>query len=103
MERPSRASSSPGVLLRAFPGDLKTLEGGDTLRMDQEDLETVIPTIGGTVMILNGRGKGCKARLLDLDVDNYSASVEVEEGNRQGEVLRGVQYEDICKVNRDAV
>ncbi len=40
-----------------------------------------------------------QAELLELDVDKYAARVRVEEGPLKGEVLEGVQYEDVCKVD----
>ena len=69
--------------------------------MDQEDLETVIPALDGTVLILNGPGKGQTARLLELDVEKFSARVRLLEGARRGEVLPAVAYEDISKVDLD--
>lgn len=38
------------------------LEDGDRLRVDQDELETVIPAVDGNVLILNGPGKGALAR-----------------------------------------
>lgn len=73
------------------------LEGGERLKVDQDDLETVIPSVDGTVLVLNGPGKGATARLLELDLDNFAAKIRVAEGPRRGDVLTGVQYEDICK------
>lgn len=88
-------------VIDSFIGEVKLLEGGDRLRIDQEELETVIPSLGGSVLILNGPGKGSLAELLELDVDNYAAKVKVEEGSLKGQVLKDVQYEDICKVDLD--
>lgn len=84
-----------------FVGEVKLLESGDRLRIDQDELETVIPAVGGTVLILNGRGKGLLAEMLELDVDNYAAKVRVLEGVLKGEKLKGAAYEDISKVDRD--
>lgn len=42
-----------------------------------------------------------EARLLELDTDNFCAKIKVEEGPRRGEVLTGVQYEDISKADVD--
>lgn len=84
-----------------FVGEVKLLEGGDRLRIDQDELETVIPAVGGTVLIVNGRGKGLLAEMLELDVDNYAARVRVLEGVLKGEKLKGVAYEDISKADRD--
>lgn len=84
-----------------FVGEVKLLESGDRLRIDQDELETVIPAVGGTVLILNGRGKGLLAEMLELDVDKYAAKVRVLEGVLKGERLQGVAYEDISKADRD--
>src|SRR5689334_8320274 len=82
-------------------GEVKLLETGERLRLDQDDLETVIPAVDGTVLVLNGPGKGMTARLLQLDIDKYAAKITVLEGSRRGDVLEGVPYEDICKVDVD--
>ncbi|KAM3574770.1 hypothetical protein VYU27_003299 [Nannochloropsis oceanica] len=73
--------------------------GGVRLRIDQEELETVIPAVGGRVLILNGKGKGREGEMVGLDVENYACAVRVR-GEREM-VLKGVQYEDVCKVDRD--
>ncbi len=33
--------------------------------------------MGGTVLIVNGKGRGSKAELLSLDIDNFCASIQV--------------------------
>ncbi len=43
----------------------------------QDHLETVIPAIGCTVLIVNGKCRGSKAELLSLDIDNFCASIKV--------------------------
>jgi DNA/RNA-binding protein KIN17 len=84
-----------------FVGEVKLVESGGRLRIDQEELETVIPAVGGSVLIVNGKGKGLLAELLELDVDNYAAKVKVVEGVLKGETLKAVAYEDISKTDRD--
>lgn len=84
-----------------FVGEVRLLESGDRLRIDQDELETVIPAVGGSVLIVNGKGKGLLAELVELDVDNYAASVRVLEGSLKGEKLTGVAYEDIAKADRE--
>ena len=93
--------SLPHAFTLTDAGEVKVLESGDRLRIDQEELETVIPAIGGTVLILNGQGKGATAELLELDVDKYSAKLKVLQGSSRGSVLSNVQYEDISKVDVD--
>ncbi len=88
-------------VLDKFVGEVSLLESGGRLRIDQEELESVIPAVGGAVLILNGKGKGLLAELLELDVDKYAARVRVLEGSLKGEVVKGVAYEDISKADRD--
>lgn len=62
------------------------------------DVYQVIPAIGGEVMVVNGRCRGCRAILLSLDTEAFSASVRVtSDGPDRCTVLNKVEYEDICK------
>jgi len=40
-------------------------DGGDIIRLDQDDLETVVPKEGKMVRILNGPGRGMAAELIE--------------------------------------
>jgi DNA/RNA-binding protein KIN17 len=88
-------------VIEGFVAEVKMLDGGDRLRVDQDDLETVIPAVGRRVLLVNGRCRGCRAELLQLDVDRFCARVRVEEGARKGEVLDGVEYEHMSKLAAD--
>ncbi|CAK9136230.1 unnamed protein product [Ilex paraguariensis] len=81
-----------------YVGEIEMLESKHVLRVDQEELETVIPQIGGLVRIVNGAYRGSNARLLVVDTDNFCAKVQIEKGLYDGRVLQAVEYEDICKV-----
>ncbi|XP_026426760.1 KIN17-like protein [Papaver somniferum] len=81
-----------------YVGELQMLDTKHILRVDQEELETVIPQIGGLVKIVNGAYRGSNARLLKVDTDKFSAKVQIEKGIYDGRVLQAVDYEDICKI-----
>lgn len=81
-----------------YVGEIEMLESKHVLRVDQEELETVIPQIGGLVKIVNGAYHGSNARLLAVDADNFCAKVQIERGIYDGRVLKAVEYEDICKL-----
>ena len=55
-------------------------DSGDELQLDQDDLETVIPTAGRSVRVLNGYGRGRTGTLRAIDVDSFSVSVELDGG-----------------------
>ncbi|CAM9519623.1 unnamed protein product [Pylaiella littoralis] len=85
-------------VVERYVGEVKMLDSGDRLRVDQDDLETVIPAVGGEVLIVNGRCRGERAALLSLDTEAFAASVRVtSDGPDLGAVLDKVEYEDICK------
>ncbi|XP_062111014.1 KIN17-like protein [Humulus lupulus] len=81
-----------------YVGEIEMLDSKHVLRIDQEELETVIPQIGGLIRIVNGAYRGSSARLLAVDTDKFCAKVQIEKGVYDGRVLKAVEYEDICKI-----
>ncbi|KAG6556583.1 hypothetical protein Mapa_001524 [Marchantia paleacea] len=89
-----------GVVMRVigkYVGEIKMIDSGDVLKVDQEELETVLPQIGGLVRIVNGAYRGSNARLLGIDTKKFAAKVRVEKGKYDGRVLPAIEYEDVCK------
>ncbi|CAM9367098.1 unnamed protein product [Discosporangium mesarthrocarpum] len=84
-------------VVERYVAEVKMLDSGDRLRVDQDDLETVIPAVGGELVIVNGQGRGCRGKLLSLDTENFCARVQVIDGEEKGTVLGAVEYEDISK------
>ncbi|GAB2271623.1 DNA/RNA-binding protein kin17 [Dionaea muscipula] len=76
-------------------GEIEMIDSKHVLRVAQEELETVIPQIGGLVHIVNGSHPGSIARLLAVDIDNFRAKLEIEKGIYDGRVLKAVDYEDM--------
>ena len=85
-------------VVEKYTAHVRMQDSGDLLKLDQEDLETVIPSVGGRVRILNGKCRGSVARLTAIDEANFCVAVEVEGGTRAGTVLSKVEYEDVCKM-----
>ncbi|CDP04618.1 unnamed protein product [Coffea canephora] len=81
-----------------YVGEIEMLESKHVLRIDQEELETVIPQIGVLVRVVNGAYRGSNARLLAVDTDKFCAKVQIEKGIYDGRVIKAVEYEDICKL-----
>ncbi|CAN0904042.1 KIN17-like protein [Linum grandiflorum] len=74
-----------------YVGEIEMLESKHRLRVDQVELETVIPQIGGLVKIVNGAYRGSNARLLGVDTDNFCAKVQIEKGIYDGRVLKAIE------------
>ena len=84
-------------MIGKYVGEIKMLESGMVVKVDQAELETVIPQIGGIVKIVNGAYRGSNARLLSIKTSDFTAKVQIEKGIYDGRMLSAVDYEDICK------
>ena len=80
-----------------FVAVIRMQESGDLLKLDQDQLETVIPNIDSRVKVVNGAYRGEEATLLSVNMDKYNAEVKVETGPRVGNTI-SIDYEDICKI-----
>eukprot|EP01147_Barroeca_monosierra_P000210 gene210-3595_t len=67
-----------------YTANIRLLDTKTTLRLDQAFLETVVPSAGGMVMILVGRDAGCIARLKNINIDAFSATLKLLEGSNKG-------------------
>ena len=94
-------SAGSGVIVRCISKYLAEIEmqgSGDVLRIDQEQLETVIPQVGGRVLVVNGEFVGQKATLESIDTRKFCASIRIVKGPDSGTVVPSIDYEDICKL-----
>ena len=55
---------------------------GAKVKLDQSHLETVIPAIGRTVKVLRGKSKGEDGILKTLNVEEFSAVIELKNGDK---------------------
>ncbi|KAL0853110.1 hypothetical protein ABMA27_012878 [Loxostege sticticalis] len=81
-----------------YGAQVKLVDEKVKLKLDQNHLETVIPSPGRAVRFVNGAYRGHTGVLKDIDTDNYCCKVEISEGPLTGRVVKGVQYEDISKL-----
>lgn len=90
-----------GVVLSVedkFTAEVKVIDDGLTLKIDQDELETVIPKPGRLVLIVNGDYRGEEGKIVKIREKDFSVDVELTSGPEQGEVVKKVQYEDVCKI-----
>jgi DNA/RNA-binding protein KIN17 len=81
-----------------YIAQIKILDLGDVLRVDQSQLETVLPSVGGKMKIVNGAYRGESCVLMGLDIDNFAAKVKLVSGPNSGRIIPDIAYEDICKL-----
>jgi DNA/RNA-binding protein KIN17 len=97
----NRKAVLENVLEDKFTADVVVLDsgpterdGGDVIRLDQDDLESVVPKEGKRVRILNGFGRGMKATVVSLDRNKCKAKIELEDGT----ILEQIAFQHISKV-----
>ena len=89
-----------GVVEQVFDkyiGELSMLGSEDVIRVDQAELETVLPSPGGRVLVVNGIHRGTKGLLMGVDIKRFQAEVELKSGQCEGQRV-WLDYEDVCKL-----
>ena len=77
-----------------YTAHVRLHSSGDLLKLDQDDLETVIPAPGGRVLLVNGRHRGAKGTLVAIDEARFCVKVRLD----SGDMVERVEYEDVCKL-----
>ena len=97
-----RFYKAKGTILQVINDFLAEIRvDGAIVRLDQADLETVIPKVGSLLMVVNGRSRGMTATLLRIHQDTFNCDIRVEEGVHIKRELLGVDYEDVCRLATD--
>ncbi|XP_060075719.1 DNA/RNA-binding protein KIN17-like [Ylistrum balloti] len=77
---------------------IKMIDSGDKMKVDQTHVETVIPAIGKTVIIVNGAYRGHEAILESINERKFSCTVSIKSGPLKGRMIESIKYEDISKI-----
>jgi len=85
-------------VIELYVAEIQVQDFGDIIQLDQNQLETVIPNIGGRVKIVNGAYRGETGILQSIDVDHFCATVKIDKGALNGKLVERIEYEDICKI-----
>jgi len=96
-----KAKGAVTRLIDRYVAEVTLVDSGDVIRVDQAQLETVLPAPGGGVRIVRGAHRGASATLLGVDVDRFKARVRVRRGPADGRELE-LDYEDVCKLAPNA-
>ena len=83
-----------------YIGEVRLLSDNTKIRLDQEDLESVVPKVGQKGILLNGRCRGCTAEVLQINESAYNCDVKVLSSSSRlnGKKLLAVEYDDISKL-----
>ena len=73
---------------------VETVDGGAVLCVDEAHVETVVPGVGGSVMVVGGRRAGAVGTLASIDEARFQARVvALDDGGGDG----WFEYDDVCK------
>ncbi|KPJ02266.1 DNA/RNA-binding protein KIN17 [Papilio xuthus] len=81
-----------------YAAHVKLVDDNVKLKLDQNHLETVIPSTGRLVKFVNGAYNGQNGVLKKIYVEGYCCDVEISSGPLSGRLVKGVQYEDVSKL-----
>ncbi|XP_034837917.1 DNA/RNA-binding protein KIN17 [Maniola hyperantus] len=81
-----------------YAAHVKLTDENVKLKLDQNHVETVIPSPGRSVRFVNGAYRGKVGVLRDINTERFCCQVEISEGLLRGRILKDVQYEDISKL-----
>ena len=95
-----------GVVVKVvdgYVGEIEMTGSGDVVRVDQAELETVVPQVGGSVLILAGPLRGSTGTLVNIDEKAYAAEVRVVVVDRRSNEEKTtktvkLEYEDFSKL-----
>ena len=86
-------------VLDTFIGEIEMLDSGDVVRIDQAELETVIPNPGGPVLVLLGPQRGCKGELVEIDEKRFRALIKIFDDRATEVARKWLEYEEFSKLS----
>ena len=86
------------AVIHTYIGEIE-MEDGAIVKIDQQELETVIPKVGKQVIIVKGKCRGETGTVLQINADAYNCVVQINSGPMSGQCLDKVEYEDICRMS----
>lgn len=87
------------AVLDSCIAEICMLDSDDIVRVDERELETVLPQIGGIVAILNHSFKGQTGVLKGVNIEKFKAEVELIGGSVKGKHV-WLDYEGVCKLHK---
>ena len=90
-----------GVVVKVidtYVAEVEVTDGDDIIvvRVDQAKLETVIPKIGGAVIVVNGAYRGYPGKLVELQEKDFKGVVMLSSGPHKGRKIV-LEYEDFSR------
>ena len=81
-------------IVSTYVAEVSMMDSADVLRVDQAQLETVLPSPGGVVLVLSGQHALSRAVMLAVDAPRFQAQVQLDGGK-----ALWLDYEEVCKLH----
>ncbi len=82
--------------VEGYEAEVEMLDSGDVVRVDQKELETVVPGVGKRVIVVQGQYKGCTGTLESLDKEKYGGIIQIKHNGQNMSVF--LEYESFSKL-----
>ena len=84
------------VKVEGYEAEIEMLDSGDVIRVDQKELETVVPSVGKRVVVVQGQYKGDTGTLESLEKEKYGGMVNIKHNGQIISVF--LEYESFSKL-----
>ncbi|KAL3315973.1 hypothetical protein Ciccas_005381 [Cichlidogyrus casuarinus] len=74
---------------------------GTKLKVDQDHVQTTLPTVGDKLKCVNGAYRGDIARLKEVHQDRGVCDLVIDSGLCKGREVMDVSLDDVCKMSKD--
>ncbi|TPP57712.1 Zinc finger protein RTS2 [Fasciola gigantica] len=85
-------------MLDNYTAIVRVLNDGTKIKVDQEHVQTVIPPVSSTVLLVNGAYRGEYATLESVDKELCLCEVTIATGLCMGRLIKHVSLDDVCKL-----
>uniref|UniRef100_A0A6A7GAZ4 DNA/RNA-binding protein KIN17 n=1 Tax=Hirondellea gigas TaxID=1518452 RepID=A0A6A7GAZ4_9CRUS len=98
-----RFHNKKGTIIKvhdSFVAEITLLKTRETIKIDQNYCETVIPSYGKPIQIVNGEYCGLRGTLESIDQESFSASVKLsnrKQSDDKNRIISDLEYVHICK------
>ncbi|CAL8094947.1 unnamed protein product [Calicophoron daubneyi] len=85
-------------MLDNYTAIVHVLHDSTKIKVDQDHVQTVIPPISSTLLVVNGAYRGEYATLESVDKERGCCDITIATGLCMGRLIKRVSMEDICKL-----
>ncbi|KAF8563508.1 hypothetical protein P879_05094 [Paragonimus westermani] len=77
---------------------VEVLNDGTKIKVDQDHVQTVIPSVSSTVLVINGAYRGEYATLEHVNKEEGYCDITIATGLSMGRLVKRVSMDDVCKL-----